>query len=151
MAETRTNLTEEEKNVMLYLKKMGKSNPEIQRITGRSRTVVQLVTSGTYDEYRAKLRQQQAERVAMRKLMEETKVQELPENQITKQEKEFYRFNAKFPIEYKAFMQEMAWRNRLSINDYLIKIVGEYMEANPSWKEPIDIMFPESAQKIFMK
>ena len=42
--------------------------------------------------------------------------------------KEFYRFNAKFPIEYKAFLQEMA------------KIIGEYMEAHPEWKETIDIL-----------
>ena len=48
--------------------------------------------------------------------------------------KAFYRFNAKFPIEYKAFLQEMAWRNRLPINDYLVKIIGEYMEAHPEWK-----------------
>lgn len=54
--------------------------------------------------------------------------------------KEFYRFNAKFPIEYKAFLQEMAWRNRLPINDYLVKIIGEYMEAHPEWKETIDIL-----------
>lgn len=52
---------------------------------------------------------------------------------------EYYRFNAKFPIEYKEFLQEMAWRNRLTINDYLVKIVGEYMEARPDWKETINI------------
>lgn len=54
--------------------------------------------------------------------------------------KTFYRFNAKFPIEYKAFLQEMAWRNRLPINDYLVKIIGEYMDAHPEWKETIDIL-----------
>ena len=54
--------------------------------------------------------------------------------------KAYYRFNAKFPIEYKAFLQEMAWRNRLPINDYLVKIIGEYMEAHPEWKETVDIL-----------
>lgn len=54
--------------------------------------------------------------------------------------KEYYRFNAKFPIEYKAFLQEMAWRNRLPINDYLVKIIGEYMDAHPEWKETVDIL-----------
>lgn len=54
--------------------------------------------------------------------------------------KEYYRFNAKFPIEYKDFLQEMAWRNRLPINEYLVKIIGEYMEAHPEWKETIDIL-----------
>jgi len=53
---------------------------------------------------------------------------------------EYYRFNAKFPIEYKAFLQEMAWRNRLPINDYLVKIIGEYMDAHPEWQETIDIL-----------
>ena len=33
-----------------------------------------------------------------------------------------------------------AWRNRLPINDYLVKIIGEYMEAHPEWKETIDIL-----------
>ena len=35
---------------------------------------------------------------------------------------------------------EMAWRNRLPINDYLVKIIGEYMEAHHEWKETIDIL-----------
>lgn len=81
---TRPNLTEEEKNVMLYLKRQGKNNPEIQRITGRSRTVVQLVTSGVYDEYREKQRQKQADRIAMQKQLEQmNKAEEKPEYQIT--------------------------------------------------------------------
>ena len=53
---------------------------------------------------------------------------------------EYYRFNAKLPMECKDYLQEMAWRNRLPINDYLVKIIGEYMEAHPEWKETIDIL-----------
>ena len=54
--------------------------------------------------------------------------------------KEFYRFNAKFPIQYKDYLQEMAWRNRCTITEYLIRIVQADMDAHPEWKDTIDIL-----------
>ncbi len=63
-----------------------------------------------------------------------------PQTRQFEQEKTFYRFNAKLPVEYKAFLQEMAWRYRIPINDFLVKIVGEYMDAHPEWKKTIDTL-----------
>ena len=57
-----------------------------------------------------------------------------------KEEKGIYRFNAKFPMECKDYLQEMAWRNRCSITDYLIHIVQADMEAHPEWKDTVDIL-----------
>ena len=51
-----------------------------------------------------------------------------------------YRFNAKFPIVYKDYLQEMAWRNRCTITEYLIRIVQADMDAHPEWRETIDIL-----------
>lgn len=56
------------------------------------------------------------------------------------QESSIYRFNAKFPIEFKDYLQEMAWRNRCTITDYLIKIVQADMDAHPEWKDTLDIL-----------
>jgi len=56
------------------------------------------------------------------------------------QESGIYRFNAKFPIQYKDYLQEMAWRNRCTITDYLIRIVQADMDAHPEWKDTIDIL-----------
>lgn len=51
-----------------------------------------------------------------------------------------YRFNANIPMEAKDYLQEMAWRNRTSITDYLNRIILKDMEAHPEWKDTIDIL-----------
>lgn len=56
------------------------------------------------------------------------------------QDSGIYRFNAKFPIQYKDYLQEMAWRNRCTITEYLIRIVQADMDAHPEWKDTIDIL-----------
>lgn len=54
--------------------------------------------------------------------------------------KEYYRFNAKLPAECKDYLQEMAWRNRISITEYLARIILADMAAHPEWKDTIDIL-----------
>ena len=53
---------------------------------------------------------------------------------------EYYRFNAKMPIECKDYLQEMAWRNRTTITEYLNKLSLADMEKHPEWKEKLDIL-----------
>lgn len=53
---------------------------------------------------------------------------------------EYYRFNAKLPAECKDYLQEMAWRNRISITEYLARIILADMAAHPEWKDTIDIL-----------
>ena len=59
---------------------------------------------------------------------------------------EYYRFNAKMPIECKDYLQEMAWRatvkehRNVTITEYLTRIVRADMEAHPEWKETLDIL-----------
>lgn len=53
---------------------------------------------------------------------------------------EFYRFSLKMPMECKDFLQEMAWRNRITITEYLVRIIQADMEAHPEWKDTIDIL-----------
>ena len=53
---------------------------------------------------------------------------------------EYYRFNAKLPMECKNYLQEMAWRNRTTITDYLTKLVTADMEAHPEWRDTLDIL-----------
>lgn len=53
---------------------------------------------------------------------------------------EVYRFNAKLPIECKDYLQEMAWRNRTTITEYLARIIMADMAAHPEWKETVDVL-----------
>ena len=63
--------------------------------------------------------------------------EEQPEPEV---KQEFYRFSLKLPIECKDYLQEMAWRNRISITEYMTRIVTADMEAHPEWTETIDIL-----------
>ena len=56
----------------------------------------------------------------------------------TKEQKKFYHFNLKLPEECRAYLQEMAWRNRTTITDYLADMVLADMEAHPEWKDSLD-------------
>ena len=44
---------------------------------------------------------------------------------------EYYRFNAKLPMECKDYLQEMAWRNRTTITEYLTRLILADMDAHP--------------------
>ena len=44
----------------------------------------------------------------------------------------------KLPIECKDFLQEMAWRNRVTITEYLAQLVKADMDAHPEWMDGID-------------
>lgn len=54
--------------------------------------------------------------------------------------KQYYRFNAKLPIECKDYLQEMAWRNRITITEYLANMIRADMEAHPEWRDSLDIL-----------
>lgn len=51
---------------------------------------------------------------------------------------EYYRFNLKLPLEYKEYLQEMAWRSRESITAYLTGLVAADMEQHPEWRDTVD-------------
>lgn len=53
---------------------------------------------------------------------------------------EYYRFNLKLPMECKDYLQEMAWRNRTTITEYLARLIQADMDAHPEWKDTIDIL-----------
>ena len=69
----------------------------------------------------------------------DTLIQSTDAAQIPEEKTEFYRFNAKLPIECKDFLQEMAWRNRTTITEYIARLIRADMEAHPEWKETVDI------------
>lgn len=56
------------------------------------------------------------------------------------EKKTFYRFNIRFPEEYRMYLQEMAWRNRTDITQYINRLIAEDMEKHPEWKETIDVL-----------
>lgn len=76
---------------------------------------------------------------AMNPYMAQEQPQEAPQ-EAKQPAKEYYRFNAKLPAECKDFLQEMAWRNRITITEYLARIILAEMEAHPEWKETIDTL-----------
>ena len=51
---------------------------------------------------------------------------------------ELSRLNLKLPTEIKDFLQEMAWRNRTTITEYLAQLVRADMDAHPEWMDGID-------------
>ena len=53
---------------------------------------------------------------------------------------EYYRFNAKLPMECKDYLQEMAWRNRTTITEYLTRLILADMEAHPNWRDTLDAL-----------
>lgn len=40
--------------------------------------------------------------------------------------------------EQREYLNEMAWRNRTSLKDYVTELIQEDMEKNPNWKQGID-------------
>jgi hypothetical protein len=50
----------------------------------------------------------------------------------------WYRFNMKLPAECQAYLQEMAWRNRTTITQYLQDMVMADMAAHPEWRDSLD-------------
>jgi len=54
------------------------------------------------------------------------------------QKKEYYRVNIHFPLIFKDYLQEMAWRNRTNITQYLTRLIEADMEAHPEWRDSLD-------------
>lgn len=54
------------------------------------------------------------------------------------EEPKYYRFNLKLPEECRAYLQEMAWRERTTITNYLADMVLADMAAHPDWKKNLD-------------
>lgn len=50
----------------------------------------------------------------------------------------WYHFNMKLPEECRAYLQEMAWRNRTTITQYLQDMVMADMAAHPDWRDGLD-------------
>ena len=69
-----------------------------------------------------------------------TVIQSTEQVQQEPQKQEFYRFNAKMPIEYKDYLQEMAWRQRTTVTEYLNRLIAADMEAHPEWRDSLDIL-----------
>lgn len=67
-------------------------------------------------------------------------IQSTEQMQPEPQKQEFYRFNAKMPIEYKDYLQEMAWRQRTTVTEYLNRLIAADMEAHPEWRDTLDIL-----------
>lgn len=53
---------------------------------------------------------------------------------------EYYRFNAKMPMECKDYLQEMAWRNRITITEYITRLILADMDAHPEWRDTLDML-----------
>lgn len=140
------HLTKMELMLIKYLHECGQTIQEICRITGRGRDAVRLVVNGNWEKDREAKREYNKVYNARKKL-ERTVAEPAPAQQemsltVNEQqemppmgdEQESYRFNARLPIEAKEYLKEMAWRCRMTITDYLIRIVEDDMKAHPDWK-----------------
>lgn len=58
----------------------------------------------------------------------------------TAEKTEYYRFNAKMPMECKDYLQEMAWRNRVTITEYITRLILADMDAHPEWRDTLDVL-----------
>lgn len=61
--------------------------------------------------------------------------QEEPQEQ---DQPKWYRFNMKLPAECQSYLQEMAWRNRMTITQYMADMVMADMAAHPEWRDSLD-------------
>ena len=48
------------------------------------------------------------------------------------------RLNLKLPTTQKRYLQEMAWRNRMSLTQYLSNLIQADMDKNPGWEDGLD-------------
>lgn len=48
------------------------------------------------------------------------------------------RLNLKLPTTQKRYLQEMAWRNRMSLTQYLSGLIQADMDRNPGWEDSLD-------------
>lgn len=51
---------------------------------------------------------------------------------------ECYRFSLKTPLECKEYLQEMAWQKRISITEYISRLILEDMKQHPDWRKYLD-------------
>lgn len=47
-------------------------------------------------------------------------------------------FTTKIPPEARTYLNEMAWRTRSNISDYLTQLIYEDMAKHPEWNEALD-------------
>lgn len=47
-------------------------------------------------------------------------------------------FTARVTPEMKTYLNELAWQNRMTISNYLMKIIKEDMEKHPDWRKTLD-------------
>ena len=75
--------------------------------------------------------------------IQSTDAQQAPAEPAKEPAKEF-RFNAKFPAEFKVYLQEMAWRKgleehaKVSVTEYITRLIRADMEAHPEWTATLD-------------
>lgn len=48
------------------------------------------------------------------------------------------RLNLKLPTTQKRYLQEMAWRRRMSLTQYLSALIQADMDQNPGWEDSLD-------------
>lgn len=68
----------------------------------------------------------------------EPQADQAPQDQAPADQPKWYRFNMKLPAECQAYLQEMAWRNRTTITQYMADMVMADMAAHPEWRDSLD-------------
>lgn len=51
-----------------------------------------------------------------------------------------YRFSLRVSAECGEYLREMAWRNRITITEFITRIIEADMNAHPEWKDTIDVL-----------
>lgn len=54
--------------------------------------------------------------------------------------REVYKANLHLPAELKPYLDEMSWRNRMSITEYVAMLIYKDREQHPEWVETIDVL-----------
>ena len=66
---------------------------------------------------------------------------QMPEQQkMKKTAPDDYRFSMRVSAESGAYIREMAWRHRVSITEFVARIIEADMKQHPEWKETIDVL-----------
>ena len=68
-----------------------------------------------------------------------TKKKEDKRNRKTVKEDD-YRFTMRVSRECGEYVQEMAWRNRITITEFISRIIEADMKEHPEWKDTVDIL-----------
>ena len=73
-------------------------------------------------------------------LIQSTTPEQAPTEKKKKTHPDDYRFSMRVSAECGEYLREMAWRNRITITEFIARIIEADMLEHPEWKDTVDVL-----------